>query len=281
MNAENTFWLLPAHLKFVDLSALVSLEVGLRYFLLAGLAWLFAYVLFRKRWRTRKIIPRFPATSEVRRELLYSVLTLVIFGLIGAGTIWAARQGWTRLYWRLGDHGWVWFWCSLAITILLHDTYFYWTHRAMHHPRLFRAIHKVHHLSTNPSPWAAYSFSPLEAIVQAGIFPLVVMLVPIHILAFALFMTWQIVFNILGHTGFEFHPRWLMDTPLKYVLNTPTNHVMHHEKHRGNYGIYFNIWDRLMGTNHAEYESRYREVTGATKAPQPTPAGVNQRAELS
>lgn len=48
--------------------------------------------------------------------------------------------------------------------------------------------------------------------------------------------------------------------------NTPTNHVMHHERMRGNYGLYFNIWDRLMGTNHPEYEARFREVTSRPAA---------------
>jgi sterol desaturase/sphingolipid hydroxylase (fatty acid hydroxylase superfamily) len=40
---------------------------------------------------------------------------------------------------------------------------------------------------------------------------------------------------------------------------------MHHETLRGNYGLYFNIWDRLMGTNHAQYEARFREVTTRPK----------------
>jgi len=131
----------------------------------------------------------------------------------------------------------------------------------MHHPRLFVRFHRAHHRSTNPSPWAAYAFAPLEALVQAAIFPLVVMLVPIHLTAFFVFMLWQITFNVLGHTGYEFHPRWLMDSPLRFLLNTPTNHAMHHESPRGNYGLYFNVWDRLMRTNQKEYEARFRAVT--------------------
>ena len=74
-------------------------------------------------------------------------------------------------------------------------------------------------------------------------------------------MVWQIVFNVLGHTGFEYYPKWLMRTWLGRLLNTPTNHIQHHEKFTGNYGLYFNVWDRLMGTNHKDYESRFNEVT--------------------
>lgn len=261
-------------LEFWELSLLATLGVAARYLLFAGVAWWLGYRLCRGRWFHRKIIPRPPEAADVRREMGYSALAVGIFGLLAGLTLVAGRHGWTRLYWRIGDHGWGWFWVSIGCAILLHDAYFYWTHRLMHHPRLFPWFHRVHHLSRNPSPWAAYSFHPLEAVVQGAIFPLAVMVLPMHPLAFALFMVWQITFNVLGHTGYEFHPRRLMSSWWRRVLNTPTNHVMHHEKMRGNYGLYFNVWDRLMGTNHADYEERFREVTGRpairpaeTKAP--------------
>lgn len=250
---------------FLELTFGTTAAVAFRYLFFAGIAWLLGYVLFKNRWFHRKVIARLPQSADVRRELGYSLLTLVIFGLIGASTIVASRHGWTQMYWRVEDHGWGWFWGSIVCAIFLHDAYFYWTHRLMHVKRLFPIFHRVHHLSTNPSPWAAYSFAPAEAVVEAGIFPLAVLVMPMHPFAFALFMLWQIVFNVAGHTGYEFHPRWLMNTPLRYFLNTPTNHVMHHEKMRGNYGLYFNIWDRLMGTNHADYEARFREVTSRPK----------------
>ncbi len=254
-------WLPNRFPNFFELTAGTTIGLAVRYSVMAGLAWLLGYVIFKRRWLHRKIIARFPPGTEVRRELRYSLLSVLIFGIVGAATVLAARQGWTRLYWKLDEYGWSWFWLSIACTIFLHDAYFYWTHRLMHHPRLFRLFHRVHHLSMNPTPWASYAFSPLEALVQAGIFPLAAIMMPLHPLAFVIFMGWQITFNVLGHTGYEFHPRWLMNSPLRRILNTPTNHIMHHEKIRGNYGLYFNIWDRLMRTNHAEYENRFREVT--------------------
>lgn len=248
-------------LSFLQLAGGTAALVAFRYLLLAGLAWLLGYRIFRGRWFHRKIIDRFPKSADIRREILYSALTVGIFGLMGAGTLWAASQGWTRMYGSIQERGWVWFWFSIACTILLHDTYFYWTHRWMHWRPVFPIFHRVHHLSTNPSPWAAYAFAPAEAVVEAGIFPLTALLIPIHPIAFALFMLWQMIFNVAGHTGYEFHPRWLMNSPLRFLVNTPTNHVMHHENMRGNYGLYFNFWDRLMGTNHHDYEDRFREVT--------------------
>ena len=247
----------------------ISVETGLRYLLFAGVAWVLGYLVFRRRWSHRKIIAREPLSSDVRRELAYSLLTLLIFGLVGAATIMARKAGYTQMYFRIGKFGWPWFFTSIVLTIFLHDAYFYWTHRLMHHPRLFRLFHRAHHLSTNPTPWASYAFDPLEAVVQAAIFPLAVTVMPMHPLAFFVFMLWQITFNVAGHTGYEFYPRWLLDSWFGKIINTPTNHIMHHEYFRGNYGLYFNLWDRLMGTNHARYEARFREVTTRAKEPAP------------
>jgi Delta7-sterol 5-desaturase len=58
-----------------------------------------------------------------------------------------------------------------------------------------------------------------------------------------------------------------MSSWLRRLLNTPTNHVMHHETLCGNFGLYFNLWDRLMGTNHEDYEQRFREVTSRAGTP--------------
>jgi Delta7-sterol 5-desaturase len=246
---------------FLKVSLGVSIENGMRYAFFAGVAWVLGYVFFHRKWWKRKIVQKLPPGAEVWRELAYSALTLVIFGAVGAATFAAALAGRTQIYWNIADRGWVWFLATIAIAVVVHDAYFYWTHRMMHHPKLFPYFHRAHHLSMNPTPWAAYAFSPLEAVVQAGIFPLLVLLFPMHPLAFFAFMVWQISFNVIGHTGYEIFPRWLMDSWLGKVLNTPTNHVMHHEHFRGNYGLYFNVWDRLMGTNHERYEARFREVT--------------------
>lgn len=252
--------------ELFDLTTSLSVMNGLRYLLFCGVAWLAAYVVFPRRWLHRKIVQLFPPASDVRREIKDSAVSVLIFSFTGALTLEAAQQGWTRMYWQPGERGMVWFWASIGCTIVLHDTWFYWTHRLMHHPRLFRLTHWTHHRSLNPTPWAAFAFSPLEAVMQASIFPLAVMIVPQHPFAFGLFMIWQMAFNVIGHSGFEFFPRWTMNSWLGRVMNTPTNHAMHHEKMRGNYGLYFNIWDRLMRTNHKDYEERFEQVVSRPRS---------------
>jgi sterol desaturase/sphingolipid hydroxylase (fatty acid hydroxylase superfamily) len=231
----------------------------------AGLAcalWLLFYVMLRKVLARRKISQQRPQLRQVNRELWHSLRSIVIYGLVDIPLLYAAWSGWTRLYFDVDQYGWVWYVASIGVMIVIHDAYFYWTHRTMHHPRLYRWMHRTHHLSTDPTPWAAYAFSPAEAFVQAGIAPVIIFTLPVHPTAFALFMIWQISFNVVGHNGYEIYPRWFLRTPLGYVLNSPTHHALHHEKFRGNYSLYFNVWDRLMGTNRADYAQRFEQAAG-------------------
>ena len=253
--------------------SITTVSTALRYLLFAGAAWMLGYVWFRRKWFHRKIVQVLPPSAQVRLEMRHSLTSIVIFGVVGWLTLEAARRGWTQMYWHVADRSWGWWWTSIGLTILLHDTWFYWTHRAMHHPKLFRHFHRTHHLFSNPTPWASFAFSPPEAVAQAAIFPLAVTVMPMHPGAFAVFMVWQMFFNVIGHAGYEYNRQALMRSPLRLLVNTPTNHIMHHEKMRGNYGLYFNFWDRLMGTNHADYEKRFHEVTSRpTHVIQPGPS---------
>lgn len=240
-----------------------SLSDFLMYGLFAGILWLFFYVAFRTRFRHRRISSHAVSRRQVRREFLCSLRSIGVFGLVAGGVTFAFLCGWTRIYLRFEDRGWTWFFISIGLMIVVHDTYFYWTHRLMHHRWLYRFVHHTHHLSVSPTPWAAYAFSPWEAFVQAGIGPLLVFTIPAHPVAFTLFMTWQIAFNVLGHCGYEIFTPQFFRCGLGVFLNSPTHHALHHEKFRANFGLYFNVWDRLMGTNHPDYEHRFALATTA------------------
>ena len=239
----------------------LTLSDAFWYALMAGSTYLFFHVTYCERLRHRRISERPVGHRQIPREILHSLRSMAIFGLMGGFVRFATLSGWTRMYQRFDDYGWTWFFVSLVLMILIHDTYFYWTHRLMHHRRLFKLFHRTHHLSTSPTPWAAYAFSPLEALVQAGVAPVIAFTVPVHASAFVLFMIWQISFNVLGHCGYEIYPQRFLKTSIGTLLNTPTHHTQHHEKFLGNFSLYFNIWDRLMGTNHATYEERFERAT--------------------
>jgi len=170
-------------------------------------------------------------------------------------------NGWTLIYTDFADYGWLYGVFSLALTIVLHDAYFYWTHRLMHHPLLFDRFHRLHHESQSPSPWAAYAFAPLEAVIQALFLTILIFVLPLHVTVIYLFMLHMIVRNVVGHSGFELFPRGMPAHAVLGSLTTNTHHDLHHSSRGYNYGLYFTWWDRLAGTEHPNYREVFDRVT--------------------
>jgi Delta7-sterol 5-desaturase len=234
---------------------------ALRYAIPASLAFAVFWIWKWDALEHRRIQQRRPSRNAFRREIRYSISTALIFSLVGLATFYLVRAGVLHMYFRVDDYGWPWFFASIALAMLIHDAYFYWTHRAMHQPWLFKRVHRVHHLSTAPSPWAAYAFAPPEALVNALVFPLILLVVPMHELAAFAFLIYMIVMNVIGHLGIELYPRWFARRKWTRWYSTSTHHNLHHRDFEGNYGLYFTWWDRALGTQHPDYESTFAKVT--------------------
>jgi len=231
-----------------------------RYLFIAAIAFVVFYRIKKSGWRFVKIQQLFPQSSDYYREIGYSICTVVIFTFIGWLIFLSPIHKFTHVYTTIDEFGLGYFFLSIFLMLLLHDTYFYWTHRAMHHPTLFKLFHKVHHLSTNPSPWAAFAFHPLEAIVEAGILIIIPFVMPVHPLAIALFLILMMIYNVYGHLGFELYPRGFSKTIFGKWVNTSVNHNQHHAHFKGNYGLYFLWWDRLLGTIRPDYDQEFDRV---------------------
>jgi sterol desaturase/sphingolipid hydroxylase (fatty acid hydroxylase superfamily) len=222
--------------------------VGSRYFVLATIFWLICYVLLRRKIAHKKLQPRFPEAADYRREVGYSLLTILIFTAYPALMLLTSFRERTLYYSDIHDHSMLWFWLAFPLTFVIHDAYFYWTHRLMHHPRLFRIAHLIHHKSTNPSPWAAFSFHPIEAVIEGGIFFVLLMIMPLHWVHLAVFYGGQMLFNVYGHLGWEIYPAGFRSSAVGRWIGTSTLHNAHHQFFKGNYGLYFLWWDRWCGT---------------------------------
>jgi Delta7-sterol 5-desaturase len=248
--------------------AIVAVE-ALRYAIPASIAFV---VFWLWRWKAlahRRIQHRRPSRKALRREVRYSISTALIFSVVGLATFHLSRVGVLRKYEQLDSHGWAYWVVSIVLAILIHDAYFYWTHRAMHHPALFARFHRVHHLSTSPSPWAAYSFAPLEAVVSALVVPLTLLVLPMHDSAIFVFLIYMIVMNVIGHLGIELYPRWFARHRSTRWYSTSTHHNLHHRDFHGNYGLYFTWWDRICGTQHVDYLETFDAVTTRPRASTP------------
>lgn len=141
--------------------------------------------------------------------------------------------------------------CTLAGLFVWIDTHFYFMHRLLHVPILYRHIHKVHHESINPDPWSGLSFHPVEAFLYFSSL-LICCVLPIPHWAFCLHKTALLVAPANGHHGHKIP--WLPD-----VLSSD-DHFIHHAKFTCNYGSPTCFWDYVFDT---QYEPE------PTKPPKP------------
>jgi len=185
---------------------------------------------------------------------------MLVCALVGGLVIPHLLAGGGLLYLDLASRSLGYFAFSLLALVCLHDSYFYWIHRLLHHPLLFRPVHLVHHLSQVPTPWAAFAFHPLEALLMAVFVPGMVWLLPLHPLAIALFLTYMTLINAWGHWGYALLPTWFPHRWPWAASNTAVHHAQHHAEFNCNYGLYWNLWDRAMGTNHPDYLALYDQI---------------------
>ena len=155
----------------------------LRYFIIAGFAFVLFYKFFPKTFANNKIQARLAKGKDFLREIRQSMQTTVIISLIAILFLKSPIKEYTAIYKDIADYPLWWIPVSTLIALIVHDAYFYWMHRLIHHPKLFKHVHLVHHQSTNPSPWTSYSFHFLEAILEALIAPIIFFLLPMHPLA--------------------------------------------------------------------------------------------------
>jgi sterol desaturase/sphingolipid hydroxylase (fatty acid hydroxylase superfamily) len=228
----------------------------IRYFLFAGIGYFVFYVWKHKKFTSLKIQKQIPAKRNIQQEIVYSILTLLIYCSASWLVFYWQKHGATKIYLDIHQYGYAYFIGSIIVMVLIHDAYFYWTHRMMHLPKIFQWFHKTHHHSHNPTPWSAFSFHPLEALISIGIIPIIIFAFPSHPFALFLFISYMTLINVMGHLGYETFPEKFRKNKMGKWHNTSTNHNAHHQQATCNFGLYFTFWDRLMKTYSGE--SNYR-----------------------
>ncbi len=183
-----------------------------------------------------------------KREVFYSFISCLIFSAATCLLYWMHDSGETQLYTTIDPYKIIYYPFSLILVLIAQDFYFYWTHRLLHLPFLMRRVHATHHLSHQPSTYTAFSFHPVEAVIQAAILPILPCIIPMHTSVIFIFAVYNLIVNMIGHSGYEFFPVWFKKSWFGRISNTPVYHDYHHQRANGNFGLYFNVWDKWMNT---------------------------------
>lgn len=240
-----------ANVLYFDLGRYVIAAGVLTLFLLVFRSWSDARRIQRKRTASR---------SDYIREVLSSFRTVIVFAFVTLVTLVGREVGLIEL--KLDGAPMLTVAWQFALIVLVHDAYFYWIHRAMHTKALFKIAHLHHHKSRTPTPWTAYSFATLEAVVEAAFLPLFLILTSLAGMQYAglavlAFLWHMIIRNVMAHAGSELFPAGWVDSRWTSWISTTTHHDLHHSS-GSNFGFYFTFWDRMMGTEHPRYAQEFR-----------------------
>jgi len=225
-----------------------------RYFATAGIFYAY-YSRIKNTSTAKKILSERPAKEkQVKKEIYWSIVSTAIFALFGAVTYWLWLHDFTVIYLNPSTYGYWYLPISLVILLLLHETYYYWVHRAMHFPGIFRIVHKVHHQSISTTPWTSFSFHPYESLLEAVIVPIILVIVPINIYVLLFYLVFMTVSSVINHLDIEVYPAYFRNSNFGKLWIGATHHHFHHKEFNTNYGLYFTFWDKIMGTESSKME---------------------------
>lgn len=199
----------------------------------------FVFLFDKRLMQHKQFLP-----NQVRQEIACATYALFVMAALSV-PIWLLEvRGYGKLYTDVAEYGWPYLVASIGGFLLFTDTCIYWIHRWFHHPALYPWIHKEHHKWKVPTPYASIAFHPLDGWSQALPYHVFIFLFPMqrHIYL-ALFIMVQI-WSVSIHDQVYFTNA----TALEKFVNGADHHTEHHLKFVYNYGQFFTLWDKLMGT---------------------------------
>ena len=177
-------------------------------------------------------------------EFWLAACTLLLNTGITFAGFWLWRRGFISIGEGLSGH----IVLDFVVLFIGMDLLMYIFHYAIHHSPLYRWVHAQHHAYTEPQPIDLFVLHPVETLGFGGLWLILMAVYPANFLAIVAYLTVNVLFGVLGHSGVEPFPAAWERRPLLRWLGSSGFHFEHHQDDRHNFGFYTSIWDRLFGT---------------------------------
>ena len=138
--------------------------------------------------------------------------------------------------------------------------HFYWVHRLLHVPFLYKRVHALHHRNVNIGPWSGLSMHPVEHLLYLSSL-LIHCVIPSHPIHLYFHVIYLAPGAAMTHTGYE---DLLIKDKRKLALGS-FYHQLHHRYYECNYGNQEMPWDRWFGTFHDGSDEGTKETRSRKK----------------
>jgi len=185
-----------------------------------------------------------PEWSIMVNQMKLAQASLFIYVLLPGFSEFLIEEGFTKSVYTFDELGG--FRMYLMYTVLyfaLVEIGIYWMHRTLHtNKTLYKYIHLLHHSYSAPhtlTPWCSIAFHPLDGILQASPYVVLLPFVPTHYLTHIGMVFLTAVWATYIHDAMDWNVDPIMGS--KY-------HTVHHTHYIYNYGQIFTFCDRIWGT---------------------------------
>ncbi|KAI1483921.1 hypothetical protein F4774DRAFT_363954 [Daldinia eschscholtzii] len=217
--------------QFISLFFITWIFGFLLYFLFSTLSYIF--VFDKKTFKHPKYLK-----NQIRLEIKQTMNSMPIMSALTVPFWLADVRGLTKLYDTPADGPGMWYEIlQYPFFILFTDACIYLIHRGLHHPLVYKHLHKPHHKWIMPTPYASYAFHPVDGWSQSLPYHIFPILFPLNKFASVAFFVFVNFWTIMIHDG-----EYMANSP---VINGAACHTMHHLYFNYNYGQYTTFWDRL------------------------------------
>ncbi|OJJ43723.1 hypothetical protein ASPZODRAFT_135732 [Penicilliopsis zonata CBS 506.65] len=217
------------------------------YFICATLSYIFIWD------KTTVNHPKY-LKNQIPMEITQTMQSMPIMSLLTAPFLVAEVRGYAKLYDTVAEEPFAYYSIlQFPLFILFTDFFIYWIHRGLHHPRIYKHLHKPHHKWIMPSPFASHAFHPLDGWSQSVPYHVFPFIFPLQKLAYVFLFGFINLWTVLIHDG-----EYVANSP---VINGAACHTMHHLYFNYNYGQFTTLWDRLGGSYRKPNEELFRRET--------------------
>ncbi|GAA6206756.1 sterol desaturase family protein [Cognatishimia sp. WU-CL00825] len=177
-----------------------------------------------------------------------------VFWSLTSGVV--ALTAWNIFYFFFAANGWaptlssisaspVWFVAFFFVLRFWQSFHFYWIHRLIHMPWLFKNVHHLHHRNVNVGPWSGLAMHPVESFFYFSSI-IIHLILPTHPLHVMFHMFSLSLGALISHAGFD----KLIVRNKESVNAGSFHHQLHHRYFECNYGSEEIPLDRWFGSFH-------------------------------
>ena len=222
------------------------------YFAFAGLS--YALVFDKNTFKHPKYLK-----NQMALEIKQGATSIPVMAVFTAPLFWLEVQGHSRIYDTTAEGPGMWYnYLQFPLFIMFTDFWIYWIHRGLHHPLVYKTLHKPHHKWIMPTPFASHAFHPVDGFAQSIPYHVFPFIFPLQKFAYVLLFVFINVWTVLIHDG-----EYVADSP---IVNGAACHTLHHLYFNYNYGQFTTISDRIFGSYRRPNQELFRKDTKMSKA---------------